>query len=65
MMFVILGLAFLNMFAIGLASHTLKFDIHYRQIIKNVFILLSLLGIITAGVFTVVNSNFPLLRVNP
>mmetsp|Transcript_34461 Transcript_34461/g.45336 ORF Transcript_34461/g.45336 Transcript_34461/m.45336 type:complete len:117 (-) Transcript_34461:1884-2234(-) len=30
MMFVILGLAFLNMFSIGLASHTMKFDIHYR-----------------------------------
>jgi len=31
MMFVILGLAFLNMFSIGLASHTLKFDIHYKN----------------------------------
>lgn len=30
MMFVILGLAFLNMFSIGLASHTRSFDIHYR-----------------------------------
>ena len=31
LMFAILGLAFLNMFSIGLASHTIKFDIYYRQ----------------------------------
>ncbi len=31
LMFVIFGLAFLNMFSIGLASHTLKFDIHYKN----------------------------------
>jgi len=31
LMFVILGLAFLNMFSIGLASHTLKFDMHFKS----------------------------------
>jgi len=61
MMFVILGLAFLNMFNIGLASHTLKFDIHYRQILQNIFIIFALVGIIAAGFLLVIISEFPTL----
>lgn len=65
MMFVILGLAFLNMFSIGLASHTRSFDIHYRQIVSSVCILIALLGIIAGGVCLVVLSDYNKLRVNP
>lgn len=65
MMFVILGLAFLNMFSIGLASHTLKFDIHYRQILQNVFIIFTLVGIIGGGVLLVVLTNYAALTVSP
>ena len=65
MMFILLGLAFLNMFSIGLASHTLKFDMHFKNTLTNVFIFFALIGIITAGVMTVVMSDFKVLKVNP
>ena len=65
MMFVLLGLAFLNMFSIGLASHTLKFDMHFKNTLTNIFIFFALIGIITAGVMTVVMSDFKSLKVNP
>ena len=64
-MFAILGLAFLNMFSIGLASHTMKFDIHYRNVLANVFIFVSLLGIITGGVLVTLMTQFSSMRVNP
>lgn len=65
MMFVLLGLAFLNMFSIGLASHTMKFDMHYKNPITNVFIFLGLLAIIGAVSATVALTDFPVLSVNP
>jgi len=65
MMFTILGLAFLNFFTIGLALHTLKFDIHHNQILQNIFTLFAMIGIMTGGVFLVVKSEFPQLMVNP
>ena len=65
MMFVLLGLAFLNMFSIGLASHTMKFDMHFKHILTNTFIFFALIGIITAGVMTVVMTEFKVLSVNP
>lgn len=65
MMFVILGLAFLNMFSIGLASHTIKFDIHYKNLLLNACVFLSLLVIIVLGVLATAISTFPQLQVNP
>ena len=65
MMFILLGLAFLNMFSIGLASHTLKFDMHFKNTLTNVFVFFALIGIITAGVMTVVMTDFKVLKVNP
>ena len=64
MMFVILGLAFLNMFSIGLASHTMKFDIHYKTILSNTIVFISLLAIIAGGVLTLVMTDFKALRVS-
>ena len=64
-MFVLLGLAFLNMFSIGLASHTMKFDMHFKKTVINVFIFFALISIITAGVMIVVMSDFKVLKVNP
>lgn len=58
MMFVILGLSFLNMFSIGLASHTIKFDIHYKNVLLNACVFLSLLVIITFGVLATAISSF-------
>ena len=65
MMFVILGLAFLNMFSIGLASHTMKFDIHYKNTLMNVIIFLSLLGIIAGGVLVTFLTHHHVLKVSP
>ena len=65
MMFILLGLAFLNMFSIGLASHTMKFDMHFKNTLANVFIFFALIGIITAGVMTVVMTDFKVIAVNP
>ena len=64
MMFVILGLAFLNMFSIGLASHTMKFDIHYKTILANTIVFISLLGIIAGGVLVLLMTNFKVLSVS-
>ena len=58
MMFVILGLAFLNMFSIGLASHTIKFDIHYKNLLMNACVFVSLLAIIVFGVLSTALSSF-------
>ena len=64
-MFVILGLAFLNMFAIGLASHTMKFDIHYKNNVMNTIVFIVLLIIIACGTVFLVLTNFPILQVSP
>ena len=53
------------MFSIGLASHTMKFDMHFKNPITNTFIFFGLLGIIGAGVTTVVLTDFKVLQVNP
>lgn len=65
MMFVILGLAFLNMFSIGLASHTMKFDIHYKTNVTNAFIFIALIGIIAVGALATFLTDFHSLSVNP
>lgn len=65
MMFVLLGLAFINLFAIGLASHTMKFDMHFKSTLANMFIFVVLLGIIAAGVLVVSLSHFKVIEVNP
>ena len=65
MMFVLLGLAFINLFAIGLASHTMKFDMHFKSTLANMFIFVVLLGIIAAGVLVVGLSHFKVIEVNP
>ena len=65
MMFIILGLAFLNMFSIGLAMHTMKFDIHYKSVLHNIFIFISLMAIIAAGITTVSLMQFHTLAVSP
>ena len=65
MMFVILGLAFLNMFAIGLASHTMKFDIHYKNNVFNTIVFVALLVIIACGSLILVLTNFPIMQVSP
>lgn len=64
MMFVLLGLAFLNLFSIGLASHTMRFDMHFKSALANVFIFFALIGIISAGVMTVVLTDFKVIAVN-
>ena len=53
------------MFSIGLASHTLKFDIHYKNQVVNAFIFLVLLATILTGVLATLLSNFKVLEVNP
>ena len=53
------------MFSIGLASHTMKFDMHFKNTLANVFIFFALIGIITAGVMTVVMTDFKVIAVNP
>lgn len=65
MMFVLLGLAFINLFAIGLASHTMRFDMHFKSTLANIFIFFVLIGIIAAGVSVVSLSNFKVIEVNP
>ena len=65
MMFVLLGLAFINLFAIGLASHTMRFDMHFKSTLANVFIFFALIGISIAGVLVVTLSNFYTIEVNP
>ena len=64
-MFVIFGLAFLNMFSIGLASHTMKFDIHYKTNLTNAFIFVALIAILSTGGIAAYMTNFHSLTVNP
>ena len=65
LMFVLLGLAFLNMFSIGLASHTMKFDMHYKNPIRNTIIFIMLIGIIVGGSVIISTTEFKVLEVNP
>ena len=64
LMFVILGLAFLNMFSIGLASHTLKFDIHYKSTLHNILMFFALIAIITGGILVIILTKFHVLAVD-
>lgn len=64
-MFVILGLAFLNVFSIGLAFLTMKFDIHAKSTFTNIGIFLTLIGIIMGGTALMILKNFHTLEVNP
>ena len=65
LMFVILGLAFLNVFSIGLAFHTMKFDIHAKATFTNVCIFISMMSIIAFGTTVMILKHFHSLEVNP
>ena len=65
MIFVLLGLAFLNMFSIGLASSTLKIEIHSLSRARSVGTFISLILIIIAGVSMTLAANNKVLKVNP
>ena len=51
--FVMLGcalkLVFLSIFSVGLAAHTLRFDVHYKSVCQDVLALLAMIAVIGAG----------------
>ena len=60
-----LGIAFFHSFAIGLASRTMVYDLHYKSLLLNILVFIFLVGVIVGGVFITVNTDFNAIEVNP
>ena len=58
-------LVFLSIFSVGLAAHTLRFDVHYKSLGQEILALMLMIIVISLGVTFTVMQDDQILNTNP